>query len=151
MCGKHAPYIAINIKRWWLGGASGRTEDAEGVCNPIGKTTISTNHTSQSPHGVNHQPQSTHGGTHGSSLICSRGWPCLASLEVWWLSEEFRKFPQRRAFHSQERRLLWKEIELTLLSFLVLPQDLSTSSASPKDSTPPGEMKPGWVRLSSPS
>ena len=27
-----------------------------------------------------HQPKSTHGGTHGSSCICSRGWPYRASM-----------------------------------------------------------------------
>jgi hypothetical protein len=53
------------------------TEGAEGDGNPIGKTTISTN---QSTQGLNHQPKSTHGGTHGSSHICSRGWPCWTSL-----------------------------------------------------------------------
>jgi len=58
-------------------GVRGRTEGAEGVCNPIGKTTISTNQSSQ---GLNHQPKSTHGGTHGSSCIHSRGWHCLASI-----------------------------------------------------------------------
>jgi hypothetical protein len=30
--------------------------------------------------GLNPQPQSTHGGTHGSSYICSRRWPCCASM-----------------------------------------------------------------------
>jgi hypothetical protein len=30
----------------------------------------------QSSQGLNHQRKSTHGGTHGSSCICSRGWPC---------------------------------------------------------------------------
>ena len=30
--------------------------------------------------GTNHQPKSTHGATHGSSRICSKGWPCQASL-----------------------------------------------------------------------
>jgi hypothetical protein len=39
----------------------GRTEGTEGVCKPIGKTTISTNQTSQSSQGLNHQPKSTHG------------------------------------------------------------------------------------------
>jgi hypothetical protein len=38
-----------------------------------------------SPHhpssqGLNHQPKSIHGGSHGSSCICSRGWPCQASM-----------------------------------------------------------------------
>jgi hypothetical protein len=51
------------------GGVRERTEGAEEVCNPIGKTTISNNQTLQSSQGLNHQPKSTHGGTHGSSHI----------------------------------------------------------------------------------
>ena len=35
----------------------------------------------QRSQGLNHQPKSTHGVTHGSSHICSRGWPCRASVE----------------------------------------------------------------------
>jgi hypothetical protein len=61
-------------------GVRGRTEGAEGVCNLIGRTTISTNQTLQSPQGLNHQPKSTHRGSHGSSHIYSRGWPCGASV-----------------------------------------------------------------------
>jgi hypothetical protein len=30
--------------------------------------------------GLNHQPKSIHGETHGSSCICSRGWPCWTSM-----------------------------------------------------------------------
>jgi hypothetical protein len=48
------------------GGVRGRTEEAEGVSNPIGRTTILTNQTPQSSQGLNHQAQSTQGGTHGS-------------------------------------------------------------------------------------
>jgi hypothetical protein len=68
------------------GGVRGRTEGAEGVCNPIGRTTISTNQTPPSPlhppssQGLKHQPKSAHGGTHGSSCICSRGCSYLASM-----------------------------------------------------------------------
>ena len=51
----------------------------KGFYNPIGRTTISTNQTPHSSQGLNHQPKSTHGGTHGSSCICSRGWPCGTS------------------------------------------------------------------------
>ena len=29
---------------------------------------------------LKHQPKSTHGGTHGSSHISSRGWPCETSM-----------------------------------------------------------------------
>jgi hypothetical protein len=57
-----------------------KTEEAEGVCNLIGGTTISINQNPQSSQGLNYQSKSTHGGTHDSSLICSRGWPCLASI-----------------------------------------------------------------------
>jgi hypothetical protein len=55
------------------GRARGRTRGAEGVCNPTGRITISTNQIPQSSQELNHQPRSIHGGTHGSSLMCSRG------------------------------------------------------------------------------
>jgi hypothetical protein len=57
-----------------------RTEVAEGVYNPIGRTTVSTNQTTQSSQGLNHQPKNTHGGTHGSCYLCRRRWPYLASM-----------------------------------------------------------------------
>jgi hypothetical protein len=56
----------------------GAREGAEGVYNPIGR--ISTNQTSQSSQGLNHEPQSKHEGTHNSSHICRRGWPCWTSM-----------------------------------------------------------------------
>jgi hypothetical protein len=59
---------------------SGRTEGAEGDCNLIRRTTISTNWTTQSSLGLNHQPKSINGGCHGSSFICRRGLPYLASM-----------------------------------------------------------------------
>jgi hypothetical protein len=62
------------------GGVRERTEGVEGVCNPIGRTIISTIQTSQSSQGLNHQAKSTHGGTCGSSRICNRGWRSLASI-----------------------------------------------------------------------
>jgi hypothetical protein len=62
------------------GGVRERTEGAEGVCNPIGRTTISNNQKPQISQGLNHQPKHTRGGTHGSSCICSRRWHCLASM-----------------------------------------------------------------------
>jgi hypothetical protein len=55
------------------GWVRGRTEAAEGVCTPIGRTTKATNQTPQSSQGLNHQPKGTHGGTHGFTCICSRG------------------------------------------------------------------------------
>jgi hypothetical protein len=42
------------------GGVRGRTEEAEAVFTPIGRTTISTNQTSQSFQGLNQKPKSTH-------------------------------------------------------------------------------------------
>jgi hypothetical protein len=30
--------------------------------------------------GLNYHPKSIHGGTHGSSHICSKGWPCGTSM-----------------------------------------------------------------------
>jgi hypothetical protein len=46
---------------------------AKRICNPIGRTAISTNQSSQSSQGLKHQPKSTHGETHGSSHICGNG------------------------------------------------------------------------------
>jgi hypothetical protein len=56
------------------------SEGAEGVYNPIGQTIISTNETPHSSQELNHQPKSTHEQTHGSSCICSRGWPYWTSV-----------------------------------------------------------------------
>jgi hypothetical protein len=61
------------------GVARERTQGAEGVCSPIGRT-ILTNQYTQSYQGLNHQPKCTHGGTQGSSRICSRGWTCGTSV-----------------------------------------------------------------------
>jgi hypothetical protein len=66
--------------RGWNGAIMGRNEGAEGVYNPIGRTTISTNQKPQSSQGLNHQPRSIYEGTHGSSCIRSRGLPYLASV-----------------------------------------------------------------------
>ena len=56
-------------------GARESTQGAEGVCSPIGGTTIWTNQYPQSSLGLNyHQSKKTHGETHGSSCMCSRGW-----------------------------------------------------------------------------
>jgi len=60
----------------------GKTEGAEGVCDPIGRSAMSTNQTPQSSQGLNHQPKSTHGGTQGSISICSRGWPYQESMRT---------------------------------------------------------------------
>jgi hypothetical protein len=59
----------------------GRTEGAEGDCDPIGRTTL-TNQTPppNSAKRLTHQTKNTHGGSHGSSCICSRGKPYLASV-----------------------------------------------------------------------
>jgi hypothetical protein len=62
------------------GGARESTQGSEGVCNPIGGTTISTNQYPQSSLVLNHQSKKTHGGTRVSSCICSRGWPSWSSM-----------------------------------------------------------------------
>lgn len=51
-------------------GSRKRTEGVEWVCNPLGKTTIST--TTDLP-GTKTPTKSTQGGTHGFSCIYSRG------------------------------------------------------------------------------
>jgi hypothetical protein len=61
-------------------GVRGKTKGTEKVCNSIGKTTILTNQTLQRSQELSHQPNKTRGGTHGSSWICSNGWPYLASM-----------------------------------------------------------------------
>ena len=61
-------------------GARERTQRAEGVCSPIGRTTTGTNQYPQSSQGLNHQPKKSHGGTHGSSCIWSRGWSSQSSM-----------------------------------------------------------------------
>jgi hypothetical protein len=61
------------------GGVRGRTKEAEGDCNTIGRT-ISVNWTTQSSQGLNHHLKSTHGGSHSSRYICSRGWPSLTTM-----------------------------------------------------------------------
>jgi hypothetical protein len=57
-----------------------RTEGAEGDCNSIGRTTLSTNWTPQSSQELNYQPSGIHGWLHGSHYICSRELPYLASV-----------------------------------------------------------------------
>ena len=57
-----------------------RTVGIEGVCNLIGRTTISTSQTPPELPGTKPPTKEYTGGTHGSSWICSRGLPYLASL-----------------------------------------------------------------------
>ena len=80
------------IQRWILaanhgtkqgvpnGGVRERMVGAEGVCSLIGGTTIWTNQYPQSSQGLHQQPKNTHERTHGSSHICTRGWPCGTSM-----------------------------------------------------------------------
>ena len=49
----------------------GRAEGAEGDCNPVGRTTISTNQTPQSSQRLNHQTKSIHGQFNGSARYVS--------------------------------------------------------------------------------
>jgi hypothetical protein len=62
------------------GRVGGRTEGAEGVCNPIGRTTVPTNLAPQSTQGLSHQTKSMHGPVHGFYYIYSRGLPYLESV-----------------------------------------------------------------------
>jgi hypothetical protein len=67
--------LAANYRtEHWVpnGGVREKTERAEGVCNPIERTTISTNQTPKSSQGLKHQTKNIHGGTHGFSHIYSR-------------------------------------------------------------------------------
>ena len=52
----------------------------EGVCSLWGRIIISTNQTPQSSQRLNHQLRSTHGRTYYPSHICTRAWPCWASM-----------------------------------------------------------------------
>jgi hypothetical protein len=66
------------------GGVRGRTEEAEGACNPIRRTTISNNEP-EPPKlpGTKAPTKEFTGGTHCSSWICSRGgggWSCVDSM-----------------------------------------------------------------------
>jgi len=63
------------------GGVRERTEGAEGVCNPIGRTTIPTNQTAQSSQGLNHHSKSAHGPMAPATYVAEDGWPCRASME----------------------------------------------------------------------
>jgi hypothetical protein len=68
------------------GGIRERIKGAEGVCNPIGRTTIPTiqtpphHHHHQSFQRLNYQSKRKHGVTHGSRYIFNRGWPCQATI-----------------------------------------------------------------------
>ena len=62
------------------GGVRERTEGAEGDCNLIGKTTISTNWSPKISQGLNHPQKTIQGWVHGYSYICNRGLPYLTSV-----------------------------------------------------------------------
>jgi hypothetical protein len=80
------------------GGVRQRTEGAEWVCNPTGRT-ISTNQSSQ---GLKHQPRSTHERTHGSIHICRRGWPCQTSMGEEGLGPLKAQCPSVGGYKGQE-------------------------------------------------
>jgi hypothetical protein len=52
---------ASHWTEWWdpNEGIRERTEKAEEVCKPIGRTIVSTNQTPHSSQGLNHQPKTT--------------------------------------------------------------------------------------------
>jgi len=88
-CLLRGPARACQIQRWMLAAnhwtekgipirrIRERIERAEGSCNSKW-TTMPIN---QSFQGLNHYPKTIHGLTHGSSCICSGGWPCWAPME----------------------------------------------------------------------
>jgi len=61
------------------GGVRERIEGTERVCNPI-RTRASTNQSPQSSQGLNHHPKRLQGWIYSFICICSRGWPCWASM-----------------------------------------------------------------------
>jgi hypothetical protein len=69
----------LPVRTWFLSLAK-----KQEVCRPIGRATVLTNWTSPPPQSfqeLNHRREGTHGATHSSSHMCSRGWPCQASME----------------------------------------------------------------------
>ena len=56
----------------------------------------------QSSQGLNHQPKSAHRRTHGSSHICSRGWPCCSSVGGEALGPVKAPCPNAGKCHGQE-------------------------------------------------
>ena len=63
------------------GGAREMTKGAEGICSLIRTNNMNQLVPPEHPGTkVNHQPKNTQEGTHGSSYICSRGWPCWRSI-----------------------------------------------------------------------
>jgi len=87
-----------------IGGVRERTVGAEQVCNPIRRTTIPTNRSSQE---LNHQPKRTQEWTYGSSRIWIRGWPCWAWMggEGTWSCEGL--MPQCRGTPGQGSGSEW--------------------------------------------
>jgi hypothetical protein len=61
-------------------GARERTQGAEGVCSPIGGSSILTNQCPHSSLGLNHQSKKKHDGTCVSSCTCNRG--CTSWLSM---------------------------------------------------------------------
>jgi hypothetical protein len=62
------------------GRVKGRTEGVEGDCNPIGRTTGSTNGDLSELSETKPKPRSIHGQVHGPRHMCSRGLSCMASV-----------------------------------------------------------------------
>jgi hypothetical protein len=66
-----------------------RTNKAERVWNPIGRTTILTNKTTPNSQSLNHKTKCTHGATHCCSCICGRrgsSWPSMGEVVQWMLN-----------------------------------------------------------------
>jgi hypothetical protein len=62
------------------GGVRERTERAEVICNPIGRTNYQPPEPQEPPWTKPSTKEYTLRMTHGSRHICSRGYPCCASM-----------------------------------------------------------------------
>ena len=62
------------------GGVRGRTKGAEEVCNPIGRTKLSTNQTPPELPGTKPLTKDYTWRNPWVQCICSRGWPCWSSM-----------------------------------------------------------------------
>jgi hypothetical protein len=66
--------------RDYCGNVRGRAEGAEGYCNPIRRTTVSTNQDAMSSQRGSHQARKVHGLVHGTVHICRGRLSCLPSV-----------------------------------------------------------------------
>ena len=68
------------------GGFGEGPEGAEWLCSLVEGAIVSTGQIPRYSRGLDYQSKTTHGETHGSGVICGRGWPCWTSVgrEALW-------------------------------------------------------------------